>query len=130
MTSIVLQRLSKVAARTQLIDSAAHSIQQHHSTSDVHCTGEVDLFGDSLETQQPQHRACHAATKWLCVWSEVSGLYKNYKRHDEHCAHCSRESQITAAEQSDKENRLSTTVESESSRSAVAQHSGEAAVEM
>ena len=75
----------------------------------------------ALDNQQPQHRPCHAATKWLCVWSEASGLYKNYKRHAEHCPHCSpdRLRQIVAAARADKESRLSTTAKSESSQSAI-----------
>ena len=85
--------------------------------------------GDQLEEQQPQHKACHAPTKWLCVFSQASGLHKNYKRHAVHCRHCSpdRLRQITAEERSDKENRLSTTAESESSQSAVTPHSFDAA---
>ncbi len=82
----------------------------------------------ALENKQPQHKACHAATRWLCVWSEASGLYKNYKRHAEHCPHCSpdRLRQITAAERADKENRLSATAETESSQFAATPHSREA----
>ena len=85
--------------------------------------------GAELPSRQPQHKACHAHSKWLCVWSEASGLYKNYKRHAEHCVHCSpdRLRQIAAAERSDKENRLSTTAESESSQIAVTSHSHKAA---
>ena len=84
--------------------------------------------GVELEEQQPQHKACHARTKWLCVWSEASGWYKNYKRHAEKCPHCSpdRLRQITAADESDKENRISTTAESESSQSAVTRNSSAA----
>ena len=84
--------------------------------------------GAALPNRQPQHKPCHAASKWLCVWSEASGLYKNYKRHAEHCPHCSpdRLRQITAAERSDKENRLTATAESESSQFAVTSHSREA----
>ena len=77
--------------------------------------------GAALPKRQPQHEACHAPSKWLCVWSEASCLYKNYKRHTQRCGYCSPERlrQITAAERADKENRLSTAVESESSQSAV-----------
>ena len=75
----------------------------------------------ALENKQSQHKACHAATKWLCVWSEASGLYKNYKRHAEHCTHCSpdRLRQIMREERADKENRLTSTAETESSQSAL-----------
>ena len=77
--------------------------------------------GDELEEQQPQHKACHARTSWLCVWSEASGWYKSYARHAKHCEHCSpdRLREINAAVKLDKENRISTTAEQESSQSAV-----------
>ena len=72
----------------------------------------------ALENKQPQHRVCHVSSKWLCVWSEASDLYKNYKRHAEHCPHCSphRLRQIHAEERADKENRLTSTAEEESSQ--------------
>ena len=65
---------------------------------------------------------------WLCVFSQASGSYKNYKRHAKRCPHCSpdRLREITAAEQSDKENRIFTTAETESSQSAVTPDSSEA----
>ena len=74
-----------------------------------------------LDEQQPQHKACHAPTKWLCEWSKASGLYKNYKRHLQRFAHCSpdRLREIVAAEQADKENRLSATAESEAGQFAL-----------
>ena len=73
-----------------------------------------------LESKQPKHRPCHAASRWRCEWSEASGLYKNYKRHTDHCPHCSpdRARQIHAEERADKENRLSSAAEDESSQSA------------
>ena len=48
-------------------------------------------------------------------------MYKNYKRHAEHCTHCSpdRLREIVASERADKENRLTTTAETESSQSAL-----------
>ena len=84
--------------------------------------------GDELEEQQPQHKACHARTKWFCVWSEASGWYKSYARHAKRCEHCSpdRLREINAAEQSDKENRISTTAELESSQAAGTPDSNEA----
>ena len=87
--------------------------------------------GAALPNRQPQHKACHAASKWLCVWSEASGLYKNYKRHAEQCPHCSpdRIRQIAAAERADKENRLSATADTESSQYAATPRS-HAAVDM
>ena len=84
-----------------------------------------------LPNKQPQHKACHVSTKWLCVWSEASGLYKNYKRHAEHCTHCSpdRLRQIAREERANKENRLSAVAESESSQFTVAPHSDAAMYE-
>ena len=66
---------------------------------------------DELKEKQPQHKDCHAPTKWLCLLFQASGCYKNYKRHANHCEFCSPERlrEITAVEQSDKENRIFTT---------------------
>lgn len=74
--------------------------------------------GAALEGKQTQHKACHAASKWHCVWSNASGTYKNFKRHAEHCVHCSpdRLRQITREERADKKNRLSARAEIESSQ--------------
>lgn len=73
---------------------------------------------ESLENKQSRHSACQAPTRWHCVWSQTSGLYKNYKRHAESCIHCSPEllRQIVRKERADKENRLTSTAETESSQ--------------
>ena len=75
---------------------------------------------EPLENKQPQHRTCHASSRWHCLFSGTSGVYKNYKRHAESCTYCSREllRQIVRKERADKENRLTSTAETESSQSA------------
>jgi len=81
-----------------------------------------------LEDKQPQHKACHASTKWHCQLSTASGLHKNYKRHAASCVHCSpdRIRQIARKERVDKENRLTHTAETESGQFAVTHDAGEA----
>ena len=72
-----------------------------------------------------QHKPCHGPTTSLCVWSEALGLYKSYKRQAKHCVYCSpdRMREIAAAERADKENRLSSTAESNSSQDPPSPHS-------
>ena len=121
MPSNALCGVSTAAACSQLIDFAPNFTPPtlpHMSTAFVRW--KCSKCDAALTERQPQHKPCHAATKWQCVWSEASGMYKNYKRHAEHCPHCSpgRLRQIAAAERADKENRLSATAETESSQNA------------